>query len=196
MNPRSFGCCQKRKVILCKAEARNKKKEAGSLISLMSSWIKLNLKPMFALDFQLHAPLNYFYYLGQFELALLILSLFSCSPGSSSFPFLLHDTLPQRFIFVVIYKLDDLSYLYNFSLSLPSKSVTSEVQKGLSHSFLASLLCLANPSDSAQTSTFYHSLQSCSLSTFPTFVNNTTIPADQAKSWMSSSVLHTTPTSS
>ena len=49
---------------------------------LLSSWMKLNLKPMLALDFQLYAPLNHFYYLDQFESTFLV----TCGKCTSSPP--------------------------------------------------------------------------------------------------------------
>ena len=64
---------------------------------LLSSWIKLNLKPMLALDFQLHAPLNNFYYLYQFELTFLV----TCGKCTSS---------PSPLIFLLF-----LIILFNFS---------------------------------------------------------------------------------
>ena len=53
----------------------------------LSSWIKLNLKPILALDFQLHAPLN-FYYLDQFELTFLV-TYGKCTSSPSPLIFLL-----------------------------------------------------------------------------------------------------------
>ena len=100
---------------------------------LLSSWIKLNLKPLLALDFQLHAPLNNFYYLDQFELTFLV-TCGKCTSSPSPLIFLLFliilfnfSQVPLFFLwitwwcssgfnFAIIYKLDDLRSLYAFSL--------------------------------------------------------------------------------
>lgn len=108
-----------------------------------------------------------------------LVSPFSFSPVPLPFPFN-HDGVPPGFN-LVIYKLDDLRDLWDFSVPLSSKSVT------LSNSFLASCGCPTNTSKSVSSKLNCLSCpQSCPSSMFPAWVNcSAVLPANQARSRVS-----------